>query len=92
MSKTPQADATGVVRAITWLLLKILATAALLFVLLRLISPLLMTQHNDLTFWIGAACWPAALVVAVWAAVWISQDLAVIRRRIGDRKRLPKVM
>jgi hypothetical protein len=87
-----QAVSTRIVSAITWLLIKMVLTAAALFVLLRVVSPSLMTLHNNLSFWIGAACWPLALVLAIWAVVWISRDVGLIRGLLDDQKRLPRVL
>jgi hypothetical protein len=86
------ASSTRIARAISWLLLKILATLAALFLLLRVISPSLMTRHDDVSFWVGAACWPLALVLLIWAVIWITQDLKAIRGLLNDRKRLPRVL
>ncbi len=66
----------------TWLVLKVLAVIAALFVLLRLISPNLMTAHNDILFWLGVLCWPAAVLVVLWSGVWIARDIRALRRRL----------
>jgi uncharacterized integral membrane protein len=66
----------------TWLVLKVLAVIAALFVLLRLASPNLMTAHNDILFWIGVACWPAAVLLVIWSGVWIARDVRALRRRL----------
>ena len=66
----------------TWLVLKVLAVIGALFVLLRLISPNLMTAHNDILYWLGVLCWPAAVLVVLWCGVWIARDLRALRRRL----------
>ena len=66
----------------TRLVLKVLAVIAALFVLLRLISPNLMTAHNDILFWLGVACWPAAVLLVLWSGVWIARDVRALRRRL----------
>jgi hypothetical protein len=59
----------------TWLVLKVLAVAAAVFVLLRLAAPNLMNTHNDVL------CWPAAGLLVLWAGAWIARDIAALRRR-----------
>ncbi len=66
----------------TWLVLKVLAVIAALFVLLRLASPNLMTTHNDILFWLGVACWPAAVILVLWSGVWVARDVRALRRRL----------
>jgi hypothetical protein len=65
----------------TWLVLKVLAVAAAVFVLLRLAAPNLMNTHNDVLFWLGVLCWPAAGLLVLWAGAWIARDIAALRRR-----------
>jgi hypothetical protein len=92
MRVSSESRSTRVAPVISWLVLKIFATLVGLFALVRVISPSLMSRHDDLSFWAGVACWPAGLVVLIWAGVWIAQDLKIIRRRLDDRKRLPRVL
>jgi hypothetical protein len=59
-------------------------------VLVRLIAPSLMDVHNDLVFWLGVACWPAAAVVAFFAGTWIYRDIRRHLRSAGDIVQLPR--
>ena len=92
MQGQSQEGSTSIARAVTWLVLKSVIVLAGLFVLVRVISPNLMTSHNDLSFWAGVALWPLALVLLVWAGVWLSADVKFIRGRLDARKRLPRVL
>jgi hypothetical protein len=61
--------------ALLWIFVKTLSALAAVFVLIRVIAPSLMDDHNDIAFWTGVLCWPAAVVVAVGALVWIIRDI-----------------
>jgi uncharacterized protein involved in cysteine biosynthesis len=66
----------------TLLVLKTLAVVAAVFVLLRLAAPNLMNTHNDVLFWLGVLCWPAAGLLVLWAGAWITRDIAALRRHV----------
>jgi hypothetical protein len=59
---------------------KLLVAAIVVFVLTRVISPMLMDVRSNLAFWGGVACWPLALVAIVLAAAWIRDDFRTLRR------------
>ena len=68
--------------------IKLLLAAIAVFVLTRVLSPMLMDVRNNFAFWTGVACWPAAVVVVVWAMAWIIGDLRTLRRQQGAPGRL----
>ncbi len=66
--------------------IKTLFAVAVVFVLVRIVSPSLMDDHNDIAFWSGVLCWPLAVIVAVGGLVWIARDI----RGLGAPHILPK--
>ena len=70
------------------LVVKLALAVAAVFVLVRIAAPNLMDMHNDLAFWAGVACWPAALIVGLAAAAWIRRDYQSFRRLQGAPGRL----
>ncbi|MDR3509871.1 MAG: hypothetical protein P4L64_18445 [Caulobacteraceae bacterium] len=63
---------------------KVIVALAVVFILVRILAPTLMDYHNDILFWLGAACWPLAIIVAIFAGSWIYRDIRRHFRRTGQ--------
>lgn len=70
------------------LVVKVTLALAAVFGLVRIAAPNLMDMHSDLAFWVGVACWPAALILGLAAVAWIRRDFMNERRHQGAPGRL----
>jgi len=66
------------------------AALAAAFLLVREAAPALMDMRSTALFVLGAACWPLAGLVLLWAGVWFSSDWRAFRDRLSrlDKERI----
>ena len=62
---------TKVVKFVSLSLLKTIILFFGVFLLVRVIAPSLMDIHSTFAFIIGAMCFPAAILLLLWGALWL---------------------
>ncbi len=64
-------EETKLIKFISLSFLRVLAVLLGAFLLVRVVAPPLMTMQNNFAFFLGAICFPAAIVLILWGGLWV---------------------